>query len=97
MSLDELPARALYKNFTGLAIKEHFKGQIGAKVSQNGDLNYALVNESEEQAEFVDVENERYIKVTEERLQLYTRSEAELSIAMAEVEAQCPSALPVPR
>ena len=93
LSTDELPARALYKNFTGLAIKEHFKGQTGAAVSQNGDLNYALVNESEAQAEFIDVENERYIKVTEERLQLYTRSEAALSIAMAEVEAQCPSAL----
>ena len=93
LSPDELPARALYKNFTGLAITENFKGQTGAEASQNGDLNYALVTESEVQAEFIDVENERYIKVTEDRLQLHTRSEAELSIAMAEVEAQCPSAL----
>ena len=31
---------------------------------------------AKKQAEFIDVENERYIKVTEERLQLYTRSEA---------------------
>ena len=93
LSPDELPARALYKNFTGLAIKENFKEQTDKGTSQNGLLNYALVNESEDQIEFIDVENERYVKVTEERLQLHARSDAELSIAMAEVETQCPSAL----
>ena len=93
LSPDELPARALYKNFNGLAIKESFEEQRDAVFSQNGLLNYALVNETEEQIEFVDVENERYVRVTEERLQLHARSEAELNIAMAEVEAQCTSAL----
>ena len=93
LSPDELPARALYKNFNGLAIKESFKEQTDEATSQNGLPNYDLVNESEEQVEFVDVENERYVKVTEERLQLHARSDAELSIAMAEVEAQCTSAL----
>ena len=93
LSPDELPARALYKNFTGLAIKERFKAQTDEEVSQNGLLNYALVTESEEQVEFIDVENERYVKVTKERLQLHARSEAALNIAMAEVESQCPSAL----
>ncbi len=93
LSPDELPARALYKNFTGLAIKENFKAQTDKGASQNGSLNYALVNESEEQVEFMDVANERYVKVTEERLQLHARSDTELSIAMAEVEAQCRSAL----
>ena len=93
LSPDELPARVLYKNFNGLAIKEIFEEQRDAASSQNGLLNYALVNESEEQVEYVDVENERYVKVTEERLQLHARSEAELSIAMAEVEAQGTSAL----
>ena len=93
VSPDELPARALYKNFNGLAIKESFEEQADQAPSQNGLRNYALVNESEEQVEFVDVENERYVRVTEERLQLHARSEAELSIAMAEVEAQCTSAL----
>ena len=92
-SPDELPARALYKNFTGLAIKENFKAQTDKGGSQNGTLNYALVNESTEQVEFIDVENERYIKVTEERLQLHARSDEALRIAMAELEAQCPSAL----
>ena len=93
VSPDELPARALYKNFNGLAIKENFKRQIDEASAQAGLINYALVNESEEQVEFVDVENERYITVTEERLQLHARSKAELNIAMAEVEAQCRSAV----
>ena len=93
VSPDELPARALYKNFNGLAIKESFEEQADKASSQNGLLNYTLVNESEEQVEFVDVENKRYVRVTEERLQLHARSEAELSIAMAEVESQCTSAL----
>ena len=93
VSPDELPARALYKNFNGLAIKENFKGQIDEASAQEGLTNYALVNESEEQVEFVDVENERYITVTEERLQLRARSKAELTIAMVEVEAQCTSAV----
>ena len=93
LSPDELPARALYKNFNGLAIKESFEEQTDKASSQNGLLNYALVNENEEQVEFVDIENERYVRVTEERLQLHARSEAELSIAMAEVETKCTSAL----
>ncbi len=93
LSPDELPARALYKNFTGLAIKENFKEQTDKEASQNGLLNYALVSESEEQIEFIDIENERYVKVTEERLQLHARSDAALRVAMAEVEAQCPSVL----
>ena len=93
VSADEFPAQALYKNFNGLAIKESFEEQTDKTSSQNGLLNYALVNESEEQVEFVDIENERYVRVTEERLQLHARSETELSIAMAEVEAKCTSAL----
>ena len=93
VSPDELPARALYKNFNGLAIKKSFEERTGNTSLQEGHTNYALVNESEEQVEFVDTENERYITVTEERLQLHARSAAELTIAMAEVEAQCTSAV----
>ncbi|MDD9974265.1 MAG: hypothetical protein OXU27_09675 [Candidatus Poribacteria bacterium] len=93
VSLDELPARALYKNFNGLKIKEHFKGQRDDTPAEESLTHYALVNENEKQVEFVDVENERYITVTEERLQLHARSEAELTIAMAEVEARCTSAV----
>ena len=51
------------------------------------------MNENAEQIEFADVENERYITVTEEKLHLHARSEAELVIAMAEVEARCTSAV----
>ena len=93
ISPDELPARALYKNFSGLEIKESFEEPTDNPSEQENLTNYALVNESEEQVEFVDVENERYITVTEERLQLHARSAAELTIAMAEVEAQCTSAV----
>ena len=93
VSPDELPARALYKNFNGLAIKKSFEGRTDDTPLQEGLTNYALVNESEEQVEFVDAENQRYITVTEERLQLHARSAAELTIAMAEVEAECTSAV----
>ena len=93
LSADELPACALYKNFNGLAIKECFEEQTDGTSAQNGLLNYTLANESEDQVEFVDVENERYVRVTEERVQLHARSESELSIAMAEIEAQLTSAL----
>ena len=93
VSPDEFPARALYKNFNGLKIKERFKGQRDDTSSEESLTNYALVNENEKQVEFVDVENERYITVTKERLQLHARSEAELTIAMAEVEALCTSAV----
>ena len=93
LSPDELPARALYKNFNGLAIKENFEASTDDAPSQEGLVNYALVNENEEQLEFADVENERYITVTKERLELYARSETELDIAMTEVEACCTSAV----
>ncbi len=93
VSPDELPARALYKNFNGLGIKENFESSTDDASSQEGLVNYALVKENEEQLEFADVENERYITITEERLQLHARSETELTIAMAEVEACCTSAV----
>ena len=93
LSPDELPARALYKNFDGLAIKENFEESTDDAPSEEGLAHYALVNEDEKQIEFVDEENERYITVTEDRLQLHARSEAELAAAMAEVETHCTSAV----
>lgn len=93
LSPDELPARALYKNFEGLAIKESFKGVTDDGTLQEGLANYTLVSEDAEQVEFVDIENERYITVTEEKLQLHARSGAELATAMAEIESQCTSAV----
>ena len=91
LSPDELPARALYKNFDGLAIKESFKAATDDGSLQEGLANYTLVSENEKQVEFVDEENGRYITVTEERLQLHARSGAELATAMAEVESHCTS------
>ncbi|MCY3741453.1 MAG: hypothetical protein OXH00_10570 [Candidatus Poribacteria bacterium] len=91
VSPDVLPARALYKNFNGLGIKENFESSTDDASSQEGLVNYTLVKENAEQLEFADVENERYITITEERLQLHARSETELTIAMAEVEACCTS------
>ena len=93
LSPDALPARALYKNFEGLAIKELFETWAGDEASQDRPANYVLVNESGEQIEFADTARERYITVTEDRLQLHACSEAELTMAMEEVEAQCKSAL----
>ncbi len=93
LSPDELPACALYKNFNGLGIKDNFEKSTDGVSGQDTFATYALVNENEEQIEFADVENERYITVTEEKLQLHARSEAELAIAMAEVEARCTSAV----
>ena len=93
LSPDELPARALYKNFDGLAIKENFEASTDDGSSEEALTNYALVNENEEQVEFVDKENERYVTITEDRLQLHARSEPELAIAMTEVEAHCTSAV----
>lgn len=93
VSPDELPARALYKNFNGLAIKDNFERSTDGVSGQEDLATYALVNENAEQIEFADVENERYITVTAEKLQLHARSEAELAIAMAEVEARCTSAV----
>ena len=93
LSPDELPACALYKNFNGLATKDNFEASTDDASLQEGLANYVLVNENEEQIDFADVENERYIIVTEDKLQLHARSEAELAIAMAEVEARCTSAV----
>ncbi len=91
LSPDELPARALYKNFDGLAVKESFKGTTDDGSLQEGLANYTLVSESEKQVEFVDEENGRYITITEDRLELHACSEAELATAMAEVESHCTS------
>ena len=48
---------------------------------------------AKDRSNFVDEENERYITVTEDRLQVHARSESELEVAMAAVEAHCTSAV----
>ena len=86
---EELPARALYKNFNGLAIKQNFDAKAAEVSLEAGLARYVLVKETEAQIEFADGENGRYITVTADRLQLHARTEAELAIARAELEAAC--------
>ena len=80
---DELAARALYKNFNGMATREIFEAGTA----------YVLAEETAEQVEFIDVTRECYITLTEERLQLHARSEAALTDAMEEIQELCEEAL----
>ena len=82
-SPDTLPAKALYKNFEGLAIKEVLKEWQG----------HTLEKETATQLEYSNQNRELYITVTENRVQLHTYSEEKLTVAMEELEAHCQSAL----
>lgn len=82
-SPDSLPAKALYKNFEGLAIRDAFDVWEGS----------ILQKETETQLDFFNVPQACYITVTENRLQLHTYSETELTAAMAEIEEHCQSGL----
>ena len=82
-SPDSLPAKALYKNFDGLAIKEVLNTLQG----------HTLEKETATQLDYFNEEQEFYITVTENRLQLHAHSEGELTVAMEELEAHCQSAL----
>jgi hypothetical protein len=82
-SPDSLPAKALYKNFDGLAIKEVLKTWQGQ----------TLEKETATQLDFFNVDQELYITVTENRVQLHAHSEAKLNTAMEELESHCQSAL----
>ena len=80
---DELAARALYKNFEGMATREIFEGTAA----------FVIAEETETQIEFVDVERELYITLNEERLYLHARSEEALIVAMEEIQEVCEEAL----
>ncbi len=80
---DELAARALYKNFNGMATREIFEAGTA----------FVLAEETEERIAFVDVARELYLTLTAERLQLQARSEAELTDAMEEIQELCEEAL----
>lgn len=78
-----LPAKALYKNFDGLEIRDsliNWKGQ-------------SLKKETDTQLDFINKDNEFYITVTENRLQLHAESEEKLTTAMANLETHCKSAV----
>ena len=82
-SPDSLPAKAIYKNFDGLAIREVLK-------EWQGDT---LEKETKTQLEYFNHDQELYITVTENRVQLHTHSEEKLTEAMEELETHCQSAL----
>ncbi len=82
-SPDTMPAKALYKNFDGMAIREVLKEWQGELLEIQTDTQLDMFNE----------EQELYITVTENRVQLHTHSAEELNIAMEALEAHCQSAL----
>jgi len=82
-STDTLPAKALYKNFNGLAIKDVLKEWQTDTLEIETDIQLDLFNQ----------EQTLYITVTEDRVQLHTHSAEELTDAMESLEAHCESAL----
>ena len=82
-SPDTLPAKALYKNFDGLAIKDVLKEWQTETIEKETNTQLDLFNE----------EQALYITVTENRVQLHTHSAEELIVAMKSLEAHCESGL----
>lgn len=82
-SPDTLPAKALYKNFDGMAIKNVLKEW----------QNDSLENESETQLDLFYEDMELYITITENRIQLHAHSAAKLDVAMEQLEEYCQSGI----
>lgn len=82
-SPDTLPAKALYKNFDGMAIKNVLKEW----------QNESLEKETETQLDLFNENQELYITITENRIQLHAHSDEKLSSAMKELEAYCQSGI----
>ncbi len=82
-SPDTFPAKALYKNFDGLAIKDVLKEWHTDTLEIETDTQHDLF--FEEQA--------LYITITENRVQLHTHSVEELTVAMKSLETHCESAI----
>lgn len=78
-SPDTLPAKALYKNFDGMAIKNVLKEW----------QNDSLENESDTQLDLFYEDKELYITVTENRIQLHAQTAAKLDVAMEQLEEYC--------
>ena len=81
--LETLPAKAIYKNFDGLAIKNVLKGM-------NDNI---LDNETADQLDYYTYDQKLCITVTENRVQLHAHSEEKLTDAMKNLESQCQSAI----
>lgn len=82
-SPDTLPAKAIYKNFDGMAIKDVLKEW----------QNDSLENESETQLDLFNEDKELFITITEDRIQLHAQSSAELDLAMEQLEEYCQSGI----
>ena len=82
-SPDTLPAKALYKNFDGMAIKNVLKEW----------QNDSLENESDTQLDLFYEDKELYITITENRIQLHAQSAAKLDVAMEQLEEYCQSGI----
>lgn len=80
---ETLPAKALYKNFDGLDMRDSLLDFIG----------YSLEKETDTQLDFINRDNELYITVTENRLQLHAENEEKLNTAMENLETHCQSTL----
>lgn len=80
---ETLPAKALYKNFDGLDIRDTLI-----------DFNaHSLNKETDTQLDFINKDCDLYITVTENRLQLHAENEEKLNIAMDNLETHCQSTL----
>ncbi len=79
ISVEELPARALYQNSDTLKTRQVIEALDG----------YRLVSDTTDQIEFLQPDLKRYITLTPNRLLLHCTSMTELETAMTEVEKQC--------
>lgn len=82
-SPDTFPAKALYKNFDGMAIKNVLKEW----------QNDSLEHESETQLDLFNEDKELYISITENRIQLHAQSVEKLDVAMEQLEEYCQSGI----
>lgn len=82
-SPDTLPAKALYKNFDGMAIKNVLKEWH----------NDSIESESETQFDLFYEDKELYITITENRIQLHAQSAEKLDVAMDQLEDYCKSGI----
>lgn len=80
---EDLPAKALYKNFDGFEIRESLINCQG----------HFLKKETDTQLDFINWDNQLYITVTENRLQLHAENEEKLTTAMENLETHCQSAV----
>ena len=83
MSPEDLPAKALYKNFDGLEISHTIEVGDG----------YRLIQNDNGRAEFFHPDQQRYIELTSERVLLRCGTKQQLQLAMKDLEELCGESL----